>query len=938
MPTLYVDGKPHTFEGEHRNLLEVCLSLGFDLPYFCWHPAMHSVGACRQCAVKIFKDESDTRGRIEMACMTAAKDGTRLSIDDPEAKAFRAGVIEWLMVNHPHDCPVCDEGGECHLQDMTVMAGHNYRRQRFRKRTYRNQYLGPLVAHEMNRCIQCYRCVRYYRGYAGGRDFNVFGWHDSVYFGRHREGVLESEFSGNLVEVCPTGVFTDKTLGEHYTRKWDLQSAPSVCVHCGVGCNTIPGERYGLLRRITTRYNHDVNGYFLCDRGRFGYGFVNDERRVRETLRVSGSSADGTALYAAVEEQTAIARAAELLRRGPAIGIGSPRASLESNFALRALVGADRFYWGMGEAELGRLRLAADLLKGPAPAASLYEAGVADAVLVLGADVIQEAPMLALGLRQAALEKPLMEARRRSPAIEPWDDAALREAIQQEHGPFYVAAPYATKLDALATELYRAAPADLARLGWAVAAALGAADAVPSAEVRATSALPDLPPAVRELAGRIARDLAGGERPLVVAGAALGGEECLEAAARVARALRLKGRQARLAFTAPECNSLACAFLPGRGLESAGQALALQAAGGGAAGALVVLENDLFRRIDRPSAEALLDGAAGVIALDVLANATTARAAVLLPAATFAEGSGTLVNFEGRAQRFYAVFGPGTGARDSWRWLGELAEAAGKGSRWGNLDEVIAAMAAAVPALAEVQRLAPPARFRLVGQKVPRQSHRYTGRTAMFADRTVHEPAPAPDPDSPLAFSMEGYSGEPPSPLIPRFWAPGWNSNQAINKFQIEVGGGLHGGDPGRRLLEPIAGRAGGGAPAPGGALPPAFRPREGRWWVLPAFHVFGSEELSMRSPWIAELAPAPYLGLHPGDADRLGLPETGQAVLRIGAARLELAVRRLPSLRAGLACLPVGLPGLETVPLPAWGEIAPAGEPAGGAPKEGGR
>ena len=105
-------------------MLDIALSLGFNLPYFCWHPALGSVGACRQCAVKVYRDASDLRGKIAMACMTPARDGLRIAIDDPEAKAFRAGVIEWLMVNHPHDCPVCDEGGECHLQDMTVMTGH----------------------------------------------------------------------------------------------------------------------------------------------------------------------------------------------------------------------------------------------------------------------------------------------------------------------------------------------------------------------------------------------------------------------------------------------------------------------------------------------------------------------------------------------------------------------------------------------------------------------------------------------------------------------------------------------------------------------------------------------------------------------------------------------------------------------------------------------
>ncbi|HEX5430634.1 MAG TPA: 2Fe-2S iron-sulfur cluster-binding protein, partial [Bryobacteraceae bacterium] len=127
MATIYIDGKPYEADPQ-QNLLHVSLSLGFDLPYFCWHPALNSVGACRQCAVKQFKDEADQKGRIVMACMTPAAPDARISISDPDAVAFRAGIIEGMMLSHPHDCPVCDEGGECHLQDMTVMTGHDYRR------------------------------------------------------------------------------------------------------------------------------------------------------------------------------------------------------------------------------------------------------------------------------------------------------------------------------------------------------------------------------------------------------------------------------------------------------------------------------------------------------------------------------------------------------------------------------------------------------------------------------------------------------------------------------------------------------------------------------------------------------------------------------------------------------------------------------------------
>ncbi|HEX5544157.1 MAG TPA: NADH-quinone oxidoreductase subunit NuoG, partial [Nitrospira sp.] len=400
MATIIVDNRSYTVN-ERQNLLAACLGVGLNVPYFCWHPAMGSVGACRQCAVKQFKDDHDRSGRLVMACMTPASHGTRISVDDPEAKAFRASVIEWLMVNHPHDCPVCDEGGECHLQDMTVMTGHVYRRYRFPKRTHRNQSLGPFIRHEMNRCIQCYRCVRFYRDFAGGRDLNVFGSHDALYFGREQDGTLENEFSGNLVEVCPTGVFTDKTLFQHYTRKWDLQSAPSICSHCSLGCNTTVGERYGLVRRIMNRFNSQVNGYFLCDRGRFGYEYVNSDKRIKRAL--VRPDLDRTKPAKAMGAHEVIEVAGERLRRARGIiGIGSPRASLEANVALRSLVGPQQFFLGVDEQEHRLLCTILSILRtGPVPSASIHDAEQSDAVLVLGEDLLNNAPRLALALLQS---------------------------------------------------------------------------------------------------------------------------------------------------------------------------------------------------------------------------------------------------------------------------------------------------------------------------------------------------------------------------------------------------------------------------------------------------------------------------------------------------------------------------------------------------------
>lgn len=389
MATIHVDGKALEVDGAD-NLLQACLSLGLDIPYFCWHPALGSVGACRQCAVKQYTDENDTRGRIVMSCMTPATDNTWISIEDEESKAFRASVVEWLMTNHPHDCPVCEEGGHCHLQDMTVMTGHNERRYRFTKRTHQNQQLGPFISHEMNRCIACYRCVRFYKDYAGGTDLGVFGAHDNVYFGRVEDGTLESEFSGNLTEVCPTGVFTDKTHSERYNRKWDMQFSPSICHGCSSGCNISPGERYGELRRIENRFNGSVNQYFLCDRGRFGYGYVNREDRPRQPQLAGGTK---------LSLDEALDKAADLLRGRNIVGIGSPRASLESNYALRELVGAEHFYSGIEAAELERIRLVLQVLKdSPLPVPNMRDIEDHDAVFVLGEDLTQTAARMALSL------------------------------------------------------------------------------------------------------------------------------------------------------------------------------------------------------------------------------------------------------------------------------------------------------------------------------------------------------------------------------------------------------------------------------------------------------------------------------------------------------------------------------------------------------------
>ncbi len=221
---------------------------------------------------------------------------------------------------------------------------------------------------------------------------------------------------------------------------------------------------------------------------------------------------------------------------------------------------------------------------------------------------------------------------------------------------------------------------------------------------------------------------------------------------------------------------------------------------------IIVLENDVYRYLNSETADKLFNAAKNIIVIDHLENATLLKANYVLPAATFAEGSGTLINNEGRAQRFFKVFSPTGDIQESWRWISDIMRASGsypETYNWQNLDGIIKSLAEEMPIFKTISEAAPSSEFRIAGQKIPRQPNRYSGRTAMHADINVNEPKPPQDCDSPLCFSMEGYRGQPASSLIARFWSPKWNSVQSVNKFQREVGGQLYDGDPGKRLIEP---------------------------------------------------------------------------------------------------------------------------------------
>ncbi|GMG86683.1 NADH-quinone oxidoreductase subunit NuoG [Biformimicrobium ophioploci] len=927
MPKIKIDGKEYEVEAG-QNLLHTCLSLGLDLPYFCWHPEMGSVGACRQCAVTQYANEEDERGRLVMGCMTPVTDGGIYSIGDQSAQDFRSAVIEDLMTNHPHDCPVCEEGGECHLQDMTEMSGHTVRYYEGSKRTHVNQDLGPFINHEMNRCITCYRCVRYYREYAGGTDLAALGRNYQVYFGRQQDGALESEFAGNLVEVCPTGVFTDKTFSGHYARKWDLQTAPSVCNHCAVGCNTTPGERYGALRRVVNRYHGDINGYFLCDRGRFGYEYVNSELRLKRVLGaaekdlLATTATKDTKVFPEISPQKGVQKLAELLSPDSArqvIGIGSPRATLENNFALRQFVGDENFYLGVSPRAASLMEGCKSLHASPdTRSPTIPDIEAADAVFILGEDVSNTAPRVALALRQSVRNAVLDKARKLK--IPTWQDAAVRQLDDGERSPLFIAATEPTRLADVVSGLLVAAPQDLARFGFAVAHTID-----PSAP-----AVTGLSQPQQRAAVQVAEWLMSARNPLLVTGSGCQSEDIIEASRNITRALaKHRAAPVNTCIVQPEANSLGLSLLQPE-TPTAHQQHLMQVAQlveenqeAGLGTCLVILENDLFTRIDPHIAERLIRGAKTVVVLDVLLTGTTQRADLIFPASAVVESQGTFVSNEGRAQHFYPVYEGSDYIQESWRWLADAAlyfcqhntefpphiEAM---ANWEHTADVDAALQNAVPGLAGISEIPPDRNFRISGLKVARQTHRYSGRTAMYANLCVAEKKQPVDDDSPLSYSMEGAHSEAPPALASSSWAPGWNSNQSINKFQDEVGGHLRGGESGLRLTLEEAGSDSGWKTE----IPNAFAADPEQLLIVPRYCVFGSDELSNEAPGVRELSARAKLLVSSLDADRLDIRNHDRVGLQIRDQDLELDAELCADLPAGMVCLPMGIPGLPHIDL----------------------
>jgi NADH-quinone oxidoreductase subunit G len=663
MPKLVIDDREIEVAPKTM-VIEAAAQLGIMIPRFCYHPALGSVGACRVCAVKFF--DGPLKG-IQMSCMVEAQDGMVVSTTDEEAVDFRKHVIEWLMLNHPHDCPVCDEGGHCLLQDMTVSGGHGIRKYAGLKRTYHDQYLGPLVQHEMNRCIHCYRCARFYQEFAGYRDLGVMRIANRTYYGRFEDGILESPFTGNLSDICPTGVYTDKP-SRFFGRRWDYERNPSICINCSLGCHTVASARYREVKRQEARFSERVNGYFICDRGRYGFFYSSLESRPRRPSVNGDPVPYDQALKAAATQldkiqndsgSTAIA------------AVGSTRSSLETQAMLKHLC-QDMGWRGpaffMDSAEASKVMTAVGRMEREL-AVSLREVELADFILSVGADPINEAPMLAMAMRRA---------RRNGAEIVVIDPRPVTLPLEFVH--------LSAGIDDTNTMVELLIKAALDRETGAVYGE------------KATEFFDGLPEGTpvagnqKETFTAAAEALKNCRRPVVVCGTDIVSEQTPAIAADLALLLRAGGKKAGLFYLLAGANAF------GAGLFSEEKTSLLnivEAIEGGEVKSLVLVEADpLFLFPDRKRMVAALDRLDLLIVLDYLKSGVTQKAHIFLPSTTIYETDGIFVNQEGRAQmvrqahsggapivqsgggdhppRYYGKGIPGSEPLPAWKALGKL--------------------------------------------------------------------------------------------------------------------------------------------------------------------------------------------------------------------------------------------------------------------------
>jgi NADH-quinone oxidoreductase subunit G len=326
--SLTIDGVPVRVP-KGTLVIEAAKQAGVLVPHYCYHPGLPVAGLCRMCLVEI-----EQAPKLQIACATQVAEGMAVHTQAQAAKAARRGVLELLLINHPLDCPICDQAGECELQDFTFQEGRSATRYSpdYAKRFNPVEDFGPDVLYVPNRCILCTRCVRFMEDVAKEPVLNVSERGDRAYIGIHAEGRLDHPWAGNVVDLCPVGSLLSKDF-LHKARAWELDKTASICTGCSQGCNVALDTRDNVVVRVRPRSNLEVNRYFICDHGRMNYRWMNRGDRIEAPLVRRGNELHAT------DWNEAVARVATLVRGAGsrAVALVSAKVSTEALFLAHEL-------------------------------------------------------------------------------------------------------------------------------------------------------------------------------------------------------------------------------------------------------------------------------------------------------------------------------------------------------------------------------------------------------------------------------------------------------------------------------------------------------------------------------------------------------------------------------------------------------------------------
>jgi NADH-quinone oxidoreductase chain G len=378
-------------------VVDAAKTAGIEIPVFCSHPKLEPLGACRMCLVEFVGPRGS---KLDTSCTVRVTEGMIVRTDTEQVKAVREANLGFLLINHPLDCPICDKGGECPLQDQTMEYGPGASKFIEPKRHKQKRYpISDLIMLDQERCILCWRCIRYLEEWEDKPQLGLFERGGETCIDTFSERSVDAKTSGNIIDICPVGALTNRVSRFRY-RPWELAKTSSVCNHCPVGCNLRLDERVHELRRVVARENPAVNDEWICDKGRFVHQFVDHpERLAKPLVRDDGKLREATwdeALGRIVEKLSKLADAAGA---GAIGGIASPRVSNEAAYLFqkffRALIGTNNVDFAGGSAVRGL----------PTGLSAIADTARSDLIVLVGLDPSEATPLLDLHIKRAVLRK-----------------------------------------------------------------------------------------------------------------------------------------------------------------------------------------------------------------------------------------------------------------------------------------------------------------------------------------------------------------------------------------------------------------------------------------------------------------------------------------------------------------------------------------------------